>query len=717
MTDGKKRAGSMELGGDSVRLSELKRPPLRPSSSHPNMAQNIWEMQRKDHTRPPPPHPSDDDVFEMHLMGSTPSYRRLRTEEKLQQEFEEAPQEEALSLLPRISWSADPVAMCYGLLPALRLLGTYNVDFAKSDLVAGVTIAVFVIPQGMAYALLAGIPVQYGLYTSITPSVVYTLLGTSRHMHIGPFALISLMVGDAIESLGVDKEDPEASAQVAITMSFVVGILLAIMALCRLGFIVSFLSDPVLEGFTVGASILICTSQIKHILGLDIPRGSFAETIAQIFTQIHESNPAAVITSVICIGMLVSVKMYSQRRNLSIPIPIELIVVVLSTLLSAILNLKAEYGLPVVGEIPPGLPPPQVPDFSLISDLFLPSLTITVVLFVVCASIVKTFSMKHGYETDENQELLALSLANIIGSFWLCYPACGSLSRSAVVSNIGAKSQLYNIFVAVILVVTLLTFAPLLATLPNAVLGSVILVAFRTLIVKLKSLRTLWIVKKADFFCWLATFLATIFMGTSYGLLIGFMVSILILLQHTALGQIAELANLPGTAIYRNVKLFPGARRLPRVAIVRFGSSINFVNRRSYREQLANFLTKTPPITTLALDMSMANAVDVSGINMLRAVTKMFREHEVQIMLVGCRGPVRAFFQRCKFSDVVGMDRWFVDVPSAIDYLHTQPGGLELELQEVKLEGDNRKSAVGKSSIAASRHPRRPSRDSKQQLE
>ncbi|MEX0828554.1 MAG: SulP family inorganic anion transporter, partial [Haliea sp.] len=401
-------------------------------------------------------------------------------------------------------------------IPAIGWLKRYSIQDFPGDLTAGIITAILLVPQAMAYSILAGLPPEIGLYASIMPPILYALFGSSRALAVGPVAVASLMVASALGSLALPGSPDYILA--ALVLSALIGLFLLIMGIAKLGFLANFLSHPVMSGFTSAAAIVIAFSQLKHLLGLNIPRGTRVdEAVWYIFEHITDANTITVTVSVISLILLFGLRQYFgpvlERMGFPGGIANTLVkagpmfVVILMTLLSAKMLWNETADLVVVGNIPAGLPPLTLPSFdvALWQELAISAALIALVSFVESVAIARVLASKRRQKIDVNQELVGLGVANLGAAFTGGSPVCGGFSRSVVNFSAGANTQLAAIVTACLIALSVLFFTPLFYYLPQAVLAAIIIVAVLGL-VDFKALRVNWVYSKSDAAAWLVTF-------------------------------------------------------------------------------------------------------------------------------------------------------------------------------------------------------------------
>ncbi len=549
-------------------------------------------------------------------------------------------------------------------IPFLDWVSKYKKGFLLKDLIAGLTVGVILIPQGMAYAMVAGLPPVYGLYASVFPVLVYLFLGTSRQLAVGPVAMDSLLVAAGLGTLAITGV--ENYIAMAIFLAFLVGAIQLLLGLFRMGFLVNFLSRPVISGFTSGVAVIIIFSQLKHLLGTDIEKSiKFHQLVMNALDKFAETNLYDFTIGVIGILIIVLLRKWNKK------IPSILIVVVFGILAVYFLDLQ-QYGVKIVGEIPMGLPDFQVPNFNLQNamDLWPIALTLALVGYLEAISIGKAMEEKNKEDTiDANQELVALGTSNMVGSFFQAYPVTASFSRSAISSDVGGKTNLYALFSVLMVVLTLLFLTPLFYYLPNAVLASIIMVSVFGLI-NLEYPRILWKFSKDEFVVLILTFLITLFVGIKEGVLIGVLFSLLLMVYRTSKPHFAVLGKIKGSEYYKNVERFGDEiEKRDDLLIVRFDAQLYFGNKDYFKKQLLKHVNaKSDTLKGVILNAESISYIDSTAANMLIKVINDLHERKLEFYIAGAIGPTRDIIFNSGIIDALRKEFLFVKTKEAVAY-------------------------------------------------
>ncbi len=569
------------------------------------------------------------------------------------------------------------------LFPIVEWIAHYRMSDLRGDLVAGLTVGVMLVPQSMAYALLAGMPPIYGLYASVVPLVVYALLGTSRHLSVGTVALDMLLVYGALSTLA--EPGSAEYIQLALLLTALVGLVQLAMGVLRLGFLVNFLSRPVIAGFTSAASIIIGLSQLKNLLGIHIASAPRVHelfwNVLQAIDQIHWPT--------FLIGASGILLLYGIKRWKPL-LPGPLIAVVLAAL--AVWKFKLyTYGVAIVGEIPRGLPEFGLPPFSVerAGQLLPSAVALALVQFMNVISLGKTFALRFGYSINANRELFAVGSANFLGSFFKALPVSGSFSRTAVNVQAGARTPLSNVFTASVVFFTLLYLTPLFYYLPIPIFASIIMVAAFGM-VDIEELRYLLRAKRIDGIIALLTFLSTLFIGIQQGILIGIALSVLAILYRISRPHVAILGHIPGTRQYRDIRRFPEAEVLPGVAILRIDASFGFANAEFLKDFIAQLVSETKePLKAIVLDASSVNDIDLTALQALESIAHFLEEKGIELYITGAKGPVRDVFARTGFTERLGKEHFFLSPHRAVEHLMRKYDLRFVPLQETSSEASS----------------------------
>lgn len=539
-----------------------------------------------------------------------------------------------------------------------------------SDLLPGFTLGVILVPQAMAYGLLAGVDPVFGLYAALVPLVIYALFASTPHVSVGPTALASLLCLSGLSAFA-DPFTPEYLG-LAILLAALTGALQLLFGLLRLGGVTSLLSRPVLSGFVSAAALLIITSQVDALLGIPTERTTYLhETFLELVRAAKDIDLA---TSVLGVGSLLA--LLAADRWLPAKFPTMLVLILLTTAL--IWGVGQQWGVETIGEVPAGLPQVALPSFSwsLVGDLLPVALVLALISFIETVSIGKAFSSRHQYyRVLPNRELIALGLSKLIGSIFQGIPSSASFSRSAVVESSGGKGPLSNIFAALLLILVLLFLTPLFYYLPIPVLAAIIIFSVRKLF-DLGEMRRLSRLAPKEFFTLLITFLFTLFTGLQWGIAGGVVLSLAFVFWRAARPHLAELGRVPGTNAFRNVKRFAEAEVDPTVLIVRFDAELNFGNAGYFRDQLEAMAdARGSSLRAIIIDAHTINDVDTSGLFALNQMLENLKQQDVELYLCGVIGPVRDMLFRCGLMARMGVDRNFLSIQDALQHLDGNHSG------------------------------------------
>jgi sulfate permease, SulP family len=551
-------------------------------------------------------------------------------------------------------------------IPLVGTLQNYSRDALRGDLNAGITVAIMLIPQGMAYAVLAGMPPVYGLYAAIVPLLIYSFLGTSRQLAVGPVAMVSLLVIAGVGQMAEPGSD--RFIQLAIMAALGVGLVQFLMGLFRMGFIVNFLSHPVLSGFTSAAAIIIAASQFRNLLGVELPSTKQVHLIfAGLLQNLGGIDP---ITAAIGLGSIAAIVLLRKWKK---TFPSALFVVVAGTLVTALFSLQ-NHGVSIVGDVPKGLPGFMSPGFD-IGDFqaLLPIiLVIALVSYMESIAVAKAIANKRGYKVDANQELIALGGANIGGAFFQSFPTTGGFSRTAINDQSGAQTTVASVISALLVGLTVLFLTPLFYFLPKAVLAAIIMVAVAGLFDH-KEMAYLWKTDKRDLAMLAVTFIFTLTVGIEEGIAIGVIMSLVMVIYSSTKPHHAELGRLGTSNNFRNITRYHEAVVEKDILIYRFDASLYFANVEDFRESIAEKMTKRgDDLKVIILDASAINTVDSTGIHMLANFIHELEGRGIEFYITGAIGPVRDKLKTCGITDTMGEKSFFFDVADAIRYFRAK---------------------------------------------
>jgi len=553
------------------------------------------------------------------------------------------------------------------LFPAWGWLSGYRRGYLADDLPAGVVVAAILVPQGMAYAMLAGLPPVVGLYASLVPVVVYALFGSSRHVAVGPVAVVSLLIAGPCAALA--KPGSPEYAGIALLLALQVGAAQLLLGLVRAGFLINFLSHAVIRGFTAAAAIIIGLSQLKHLLGIPLAdHHAVYRLLAELSGRWAKINwPTAAIGAVAVLVLAIG-KRISRR------FPMALVLVVLGILATWLLRLD-RAGVTVVGQVPRGLPPISLPPLAWGRAVALAPAAMTIVFvgFIESIAIAKWVAARERYEVDANQEFRALGLANLAAAFFSGYPVTGGFSRTAVNYETGARTPMASIVTAALIGLTLAFLTPLLYFLPKAVLAAVVILAVAGLLDVGEAIR-LFRLKRTDGCTLALTFAATLVLGVETGILVGVACSLLLFIWRSAHPHAAELGYLEAENAFRNIKRFPAARTYPNVLILRIDASLYFANLRFVEDWLRAQIARREGLEYVVLDLSGVNDMDAVAVTSLEQLMADYGHHGVRFALAGMKGPVRDLVSRAGWGKKDGPWTQFLTVRQVLEQIGVMAG-------------------------------------------
>ncbi len=555
------------------------------------------------------------------------------------------------------------VAMLKRYFPILEWLPKYKKAYLAGDFSAGITVGIMLIPQGMAYALIAGLPPIYGLYAALIPNLIYVFTGSSRKLAVGPVALDSLIVASSLAAMKLANIQDYIS--MAIFLALFVGVIQLVMGFMRLGFLSNFLSRPVVSGFTVAAALVIGISQLKHFFGLEITTNKTIPTLQAIFSQLGETNFYDLTIGIAAVLVILGLKKVHRK------LPAAMVVVILG-IIGIYFFMVNDTDVHIVGQVPQGLPAFLMPELNvnLMIKAFPTAMALAFIAFAEAMTIAKAVEDKdQEYHTDANQELRALGASNIIGSLFQSFPVNAGLSRTAVNVDEGAKTGIASLISVVVVGITLLFLTPFFYYLPKSVLGAIILVAVYGLI-DLKYPKQLWKQRKDEFYLFLVTFLTTLLIGISQGIIFGVLFSLLLLVNRTSRPHIAVLGRIKGTDYFKNINRFgDDIEEFENTLVLRFDGQLYFANKDYFKAQLyKNMANKGEKLRYIILNAEAINYIDSSALNMLRQLVSELKNKKMDLLIAGAIGPTRDILFSSGLADQLGRNNLFVRTSDAFEY-------------------------------------------------
>ena len=543
-------------------------------------------------------------------------------------------------------------------LPILEWSRQYNRTSLTNDMMAAVIVTIMLVPQSLAYALLAGLPPEAGIYASIVPIVLYAIFGSSRVLAVGPVAVVSLLTASAVGQ--VAETGTAGYAIAALTLAALSGGFLVLLGLLRLGFLANFLSHPVIAGFITASGILIAMSQLKHILGVSAHGHTLPEMVQSLAEHLDQSNLITLGIGVSAIVFLFwvrgNLKPLLNRMNLG-PLLTDLLTkagpvfAVVATTLSVWGFDLAQDGVRIVGDVPQSLPPFTMPgfDLDLLQQLMVPAILISIIGFVESVSVAQTLAAKKRQHIDPNQELIGLGAANLGAAFTGGFPVTGGFSRSVVNFDAGAETPAAGVFTAIGLAIAAVALTPLMYYLPNATLAATIIVAVMSL-VDFSILKKTWMYSRSDFIAVAATIILTLGFGVEVGVAAGVGISIILHLYKTSVPHVAEVGLVPGTQHFRNIHRYD-VETDPALLTLRVDESLYFVNARFLEDLVKHRVVDGGGVKNVILMFSAVNEVDFSALESLEAINERLKSLNVGFHLSEVKGPVMDRLSRSRLID------------------------------------------------------------------
>lgn len=553
--------------------------------------------------------------------------------------------------------------------PALVWLPRYDRSWLRPDVVAGLTLWGLLVPEAMAYAGIAGLPPEAGLYTLVASLLVYALFGTSRHLSVGATSATAALLAATVMSVGA-APGSDAYGPTAVALVLVVAALFGIAAVARLGFVTQFLSKPVMDGFVLGLAVFVAVGQLNKLLGVSKGEGNTVEKLAHVIRELPQANGATVLVSLASLAALFGLPRLSRS------LPAGLIVLFGSIAVSSALDLEGVHGVAVAGTLPKGLPSITWPDVPASTWLALVPSAVGIVLvaYSEALGVAREFADKHGYDVDADQELSAHGLTNLVSGLLGGMVAAGSMSASAVKERAGARSQVANLAAWAATLITVLLLTPLFKTLPEAVLAALIIHALWHILVarKLQAVRTL---SRTEFWLGVLTFAGVVLVDVLPGMVIGVIASLLLVIYRSSQPHLSMLGRVPGVpGKYADLARHPEAVRVPGVLVVRFDAPIYYANALSVRGRIEEIVqAEDAPPRAIVLDASVQDSLDVTSAEMLTKLVAKLQQAGIEIVAAEVHAPVLAFARASGLLAVLGPERVFPTVAAAVDALAGGP--------------------------------------------
>lgn len=571
--------------------------------------------------------------------------------------------------------TGEKVTGIKGFIPILSWLPRYDRAWLTVDVIAGLTLWGLVVPEAMAYAGIAGLPPQAGLYTLLAALLIYALLGTSRHLVVqatsATAALLASSVAAAlVATAAVNASDPETYQAYASAFVLVTGLVFLAAGIARLGFITQFLSKPVMDGFVMGLAIFVAVGQLNKLFGVPKPEGNTVEKLLGIIQELPQANWAAFAVGALALALLFLLPRWNKK------IPAGLVVLFGAIALSAVLDLHGRYGVEIVGTLPQGLPTltfPQVPLTTYLA-MVLPAMGVLLVAYSEALGVAHEFAEKHGYEVNADQELNAHAAANVVSALFGGMIAAGSMSASAVKEGAGARSQVTNLVTWVVTIITVLFLTPLFATLPEAVLAALIIHAVWHIIAARK-LQKIRLASRVEFWFGVLALAGVLLIDVLEGMIIGVVASLVFVIYRSSRPHVSSLGRVPGVpGAYSDLTRHPENTPVPGVLIVRVDAQLYYANALTVRDRVKAMIAdmETPPRAVI-LDSAAWDEIDVTSTDVIKGLVKELHGNGIDVYLAEVHAPVLEYGRQTGLLEAIGEDHVFPTVDLAVRHLET-PG-------------------------------------------
>jgi high affinity sulfate transporter 1 len=553
-------------------------------------------------------------------------------------------------------------------IPILAWLPRYDRSWLTVDIIAGLTLWGLVVPEAMAYAGIAGLPPEAGLYTLLAALLVYAIFGTSRHLVVQATSATAALLASAVAAALVataaaTASDPEAYQTYAAAFVLVTGLVFLAAGIARLGFITQFLSKPVMDGFVTGLAIFVAVGQLNKLFGVEKPEGNTVQKLLGIIQELPQANWVAFAMGAGALAVLFLLRRWNKK------IPAGLVVLFGAIALSAVLDLNGKYGVEIVGTLPQGLPAltfPAVP-FTTYLAMVLPAIGVLLVAYSEALGVAHEFAEKHGYEVDANQELNAHAVANVVSALFGGMIAAGSMSSSAVKEGAGARSQVTNLVTWVVTIITVLFLTPLFTTLPEAVLAALIIHAVWHIIASRK-LQKLRLASRVEFWFGVLALLGVLFVDVLQGMIIGVVASLVFVVYKSSRPHVSSLGRVPGVpGAYSDLSRHPENKPVPGVLIVRLDGQLYYANALTVRDRVKAMIAEMDaPPRAVIFDAAAQDAIDVTGTDVLKGLVKQLHGKGIDVYVAEVHAPVLEYGRQTGLVEAFGEDHVFPTVDAAV---------------------------------------------------